>query len=183
LGVGQVIKGWDEGIAMMKVGDKAILTIPPHIAYGAQERGKIPANATLTFDVELVDVIEPVKPFDTKGKDTLSTASGLQYIVVEKGKDDAVKAEAQKTVSVHYTGFLANGQTFDSSRERGEPITFQLGVGNVIKGWDEGIALMKIGDKMRLIIPPGLGYGAAGAGGVIPPNATLYFDVELMGVQ
>jgi peptidylprolyl isomerase len=184
LGVGQVIQGWDEGIAMMKVGDKAILTIPPSIGYGEHAQGPIPANSTLIFDVELVDVAEPVKPFDVKGKDTLSTASGLKYIVVENGKADAAKAVAGKTVSVHYTGFLEGGKVFDSSRERGNPIEFELGTGRVIKGWDEGIALMKVGDKMRLVIPSDLGYGPAGAGGgIIPPNATLYFDVELMAVK
>lgn len=90
---------------------------------------------------------------------------------------------AGKTVSVHYTGKLTNGTVFDSSVTRGTPIEFQLGVGRVIKGWDEGIALMKVGGKATLTIPPELGYGARGAGGVIPPNATLIFDVELVSVK
>lgn len=183
LGSGQVIKGWDEGIALLKVGDKAIFTIPPALAYGDRDMGTIPANSTLVFEVELVDVAEPPKPFDVKGKETHTTASGLQYIIVEQGKEDAPKAEAGKTVSVHYTGFLADGKIFDSSRERGTPFQFELGAGRVIKGWDEGIALMKVGDKLQLIIPSNLGYGPNGAGGVIPPNATLLFDVELMGIQ
>jgi peptidylprolyl isomerase len=186
LGQGRVIKGWDEGIAMLKVGDKAILTIPPSIGYGSQDvgNGLIPANSTLVFEVELVGVVAPPKPFDVKGKDTLTTASGLKYIVVEKTqKADAPKAEAGKTVQVHYTGMLTDGRIFDSSVERGTPLPFALGQGQVIPGWDEGIALMNVGDKLRLIIPPNLGYGANGAGGVIPPNATLIFDVELMGVQ
>ena len=93
------------------------------------------------------------------------------------------KAVAGKTVSVHYTGKFQDGRVFDSSVSRGEPITFPLGRGNVIKGWDEGIALMKVGGKAQLIIPPHLGYGERGAGGVIPPNATLVFDVELVSVQ
>jgi peptidylprolyl isomerase len=186
LGEGRVIKGWDEGIAMLKVGDKAQLTIPPTIGYGDREvgGGLIPANSTLVFEVELMDIVEPPKPFDVKGKDTLTTASGLKYIVVEKTKTpDAIKAEAGKMVNVHYTGMLTNGKIFDSSVERGTPFQFGLGQGQVIKGWDEGIALMQVGDKLRLIIPAELGYGANGAGGVIPPNATLIFDVELMGVQ
>ncbi|MES2558673.1 MAG: FKBP-type peptidyl-prolyl cis-trans isomerase [Bacteroidota bacterium] len=184
LGEGRVIKGWDEGIALLKVGDKAMFTIPPSIGYGDRDMGVIPPNSTLQFEVELMEVVEGPKPFDVKGKDTLATASGLKYIIVEKTKDvAAVKAEAGKTVSVHYTGMLTDGKVFDSSRERGTPFQFALGGGQVIKGWDEGIALMQVGDKMRLIIPSELGYGATGAGGVIPPNATLIFDVELMGIQ
>jgi peptidylprolyl isomerase len=183
LGTGRVIKGWDEGIAMLKVGDKAIFTIPPTLGYGERDMGTIPPNSTLIFEVELMNVAEPPKPFDVKGKDTLVTESGLKYIIVEKGKDDAPKAEAGKTVSVHYSGYLLSGKMFDSSVERGQPFQFGLGQSQVIKGWDEGIALMKVGDKMRLIIPSSLGYGAAGAGGVIPPDATLVFDVELIAIQ
>lgn len=184
LGEGRVIKGWDEGIAMLKVGDKALFTIPPSIGYGDRDMGSIPPNSTLIFEVELMSVAEAPKPFDVKGKDTLSTPSGLKYIIVEKAKDaTAAKAEAGKNVTVHYTGMLLDGKVFDSSRERGTPFQFVLGQGQVIKGWEEGIALMKVGDKLRLIIPSELGYGANGAGGVIPPNATLLFDVELMGIQ
>ncbi len=90
---------------------------------------------------------------------------------------------AGKTVSVHYTGKFPDGKVFDSSISRGEPISFPLGQGRVIKGWDEGIALMKVGGKAQLIIPPELGYGERGAGGAIPPNATLVFDVELVDVK
>lgn len=184
LGAGRVIKGWDEGIALLHVGDKAVLTIPPGLGYGESNMGSIPPNSTLIFEVELLDVKEPVKPWTLKSTDTIATASGLKYIVVEQSKNaSAAKAENGKTVSVHYTGFLSDGKIFDSSIERGEPISFQLGQGRVIKGWEEGIALMKVGDKLRLIIPSSLGYGEAGAGGVIPPNATLFFDVELVNVQ
>ena len=109
------------------------------------------------------------------------TTSGLEYIEVEAGT--GAQAVAGKTVAVHYTGKLQNGKVFDSSISRGEPIEFPLGKGRVIKGWDEGIALMKVGGKAQLIIPPDLGYGERGAGGVIPPNATLVFDVELVSVK
>jgi peptidyl-prolyl cis-trans isomerase A (cyclophilin A) len=113
--------------------------------------------------------------------ETMKTTSGLEYIEVEAGTGE--QAQAGKTVSVHYTGKFQDGKVFDTSIPRGEPIEFQLGRGNVIKGWDEGIALMKVGGKAQLIIPPNLAYGERGAGGVIPPNSTLVFDVELVSVK
>ncbi|MGB5819725.1 MAG: peptidylprolyl isomerase [Saonia sp.] len=109
------------------------------------------------------------------------TASGLRYKIIQKG--NGPKAEKGQTVSVHYEGALTNGQVFDSSYKRNQPIDFQLGVGQVIPGWDEGIGLLQVGDKARFAIPSGLAYGSAGAGGVIPPDASLIFDVELMGVK
>lgn len=111
---------------------------------------------------------------------SVKTPSGLEYID-EKVGDGAV-ATAGKTVSVHYTGYLTDGKVFDSSRTRGQPFSFPLGAGRVIKGWDEGVVGMKVGGKRRLIIPAALGYGAQGAGGTIPPNAQLIFDVELLNV-
>tara|TARA_R110002074_G_scaffold348282_1_gene518687 strand:+ start:19947 stop:20879 length:933 start_codon:yes stop_codon:yes gene_type:complete len=109
-----------------------------------------------------------------------STASGLRYKMIQKG--NGAKAEKGKQVSVHYEGSLLSGDVFDSSYKRNSPIDFQLGIGQVIPGWDEGISLLKVGDKARFVIPSDLAYGSAGAGGVIPPNATLIFDVELMKV-
>ena len=108
------------------------------------------------------------------------TDSGLRYKIIQKGS--GAQAEKGKSVSVHYEGSLDNGQVFDSSYRRKDPITFTLGIGQVIHGWDEGIALLKEGDKARFVIPSYLGYGERGAGGVIPPNATLVFDVELVKV-
>jgi peptidylprolyl isomerase len=109
------------------------------------------------------------------------TASGLSYKMIKIG--NGIQAEKGKTVSVHYTGKLIDGTKFDSSYDRNEPIEFPLGEGRVIPGWDEGIALLKVGDKATFIIPSNLAYGERGAGGVIPPNATLIFDVELMDVK
>jgi peptidyl-prolyl cis-trans isomerase A (cyclophilin A) len=109
------------------------------------------------------------------------TDSGLRYKMIQKGSGK--KAENGKTVAVHYTGQLEDGKVFDSSYPRKKPIEFPLGMGNVIEGWDEGIALLQVGDKARFVIPSHLGYGSRGAGGAIPPNATLVFDVELMDVK
>jgi len=109
------------------------------------------------------------------------TDSGLRYKIIQKG--DGAQAEKGKTVSVHYKGSLTDGTVFDSSYKRNQPIDFPLGMGQVISGWDEGIALLQVGDKARFVIPPSLGYGERGAGGVIPPNATLIFDVELVAVK
>ncbi|MFM9987512.1 peptidylprolyl isomerase [Flavobacterium sp.] len=109
------------------------------------------------------------------------TESGLRYKMIQKGSGK--KAENGKTVSVHYEGSLESGKVFDSSYPRKKPIDFKLGQGQVIEGWDEGIALLQVGDKARFVIPSHLGYGSRGAGGAIPPNATLIFDVELMDVK
>lgn len=109
------------------------------------------------------------------------TDSGLRYKIIQKG--DGVKASKGDTVSVHYKGQLDNGQVFDSSYRRNQPIDFKLGVGQVISGWDEGIALLQVGDKARFVIPSHLAYGRSGAGGIIPPDATLIFDVELVDVK
>lgn len=117
---------------------------------------------------------------ETALRDTV-TASGLHFIDLLRGTGAA--PQAGDVAEVHYTGWLEDGTKFDSSLDRGTPIQFVLGRGNVIAGWDEGIALMRQGGKARLIIPPDLGYGARGAGGVIPPNATLIFEVELVRVR
>ena len=119
-------------------------------------------------------------PTKVTGRGT-KTADGLQYWDIKVGTGPV--AATGHTVKVHYTGWLTNGKKFDSSVDRNEPFTFDLGAGNVIKGWDEGVAGMKVGGKRQLRIPPALGYGDRGAGGVIPANATLIFDVELLGVR
>ena len=183
LGKGHVIAGWDEAFSLLSVGDKAVLNIPAELAYGERGAGGvIPPNADLIFEVELISfkTPEPIVPFDVAGKDTLSTESGLQYIVVQEG--EGAYPYASQFVSVDYTGYLLDGTIFDSSIERGQPIAFPVGVGRVIPGWDEGIMLLNTGAKARLIIPSDLGYGERAAG-AIPPNATLIFDVELLEIK
>ena len=174
LGAGMVIKGWDEGVQGMKVGGKRTLIIPPDLGYGARGAGGvIPPNATRKFDVELLGVESPE-----------SASADLQIVDTVVG--DGTEAVAGRKVRVHYTGWLYNsgaqGAKFDSSVDRNSPFEFHLGAGMVIKGWDLGVQGMKVGGKRTLIIPAKLGYGARGAGGVIPGNATLKFDVELLAV-
>ena len=115
------------------------------------------------------------------GGSEVTTASGLKYEDTKVGT--GAEAKAGQTAVVHYTGWLTNGTKFDSSKDRGQPFSFPLGGGRVIKGWDEGVQGMKVGGVRKLTIPPNLGYGAQGAGGVIPPNATLVFEVELLDVR
>jgi peptidylprolyl isomerase len=110
----------------------------------------------------------------------ITTDSGLQYVDITEGT--GAMPQSGQRVTVHYTGTLEDGTKFDSSRDRGRPFTFQIGVGQVIKGWDEGVSTMRVGGQRKLVIPAELGYGSRGAGGVIPPNATLIFDVELLRI-
>ena len=141
------------------------------------------------FDKELEKLEKQAAEKAKKAKEAIDalkkgakvTSSRLAYKIIKKGT--GAKAEAGKTVSVHYTGKLSNGTKFDSSYDRNQPIEFELGRGRVIKGWDEGISLLNVGSKATFIIPPDLAYGARGAGGVIPPNATLIFDVELVEIK
>ena len=170
LGAGRVIKGWDEGVQGMKVGGKRELIIPAELAYGSREiPDAIPANSILNFEVELLKVAP--RPVLTKIDHQAGTG------------DEAV---AGTTVTVHYTGWLyvdgKRGTKFDSSVDKGQPFSFQLGAGQVIRGWDEGVQGMKVGGKRELIIPGDMAYGPRGFPGVIPPDATLNFDVELLKV-
>jgi peptidylprolyl isomerase len=185
LGRGMVIPGWEEGIALMKVGEKATLIIPPELAYGEQGAGGgiIPPNATLTFEVELVEILPgaPEAATVVDEADYTTTESGLKYYDLEIG--DGPSPQAGQLVSVHYTGWLEDGTKFDSSLDRGQPFSFPVGLGQVIPGWDEGVGTMKVGGQRQLVIPSELAYGEQGAGGVIPPNAILIFEVELLDVQ
>ncbi|MBD0305349.1 MAG: FKBP-type peptidyl-prolyl cis-trans isomerase [Nitrospiraceae bacterium] len=134
----------------------------------------------LTLCGILIAILLSVPAFADTGQ-TVTTSSGLQYIDLAEGTGR--QAEIGDTATVHYTGWLADGTKFDSSLDRKEPFSFRVGSGQVIQGCDEGVSTIKIGGKRKLIIPPQLGYGPRGAGGVIPPNATLHFDVELLDLR
>ncbi|MFC2102440.1 FKBP-type peptidyl-prolyl cis-trans isomerase [Bacteroidota bacterium] len=202
--------GFDQGIAMMKKGGKAKFIVPSSIAFGQAGRGAIiPPFSTLVYDVEVVDVMTKseadkkqelmkkqqemekslvksqeagkIKAYVKENNITVQpTPSGLYYIETVKGT--GAKAESGKKVKVHYTGTLLDGTKFDSSLDRGDPFSFTLGQGQVIKGWDEGIAMMNVGGKAKLIIPSSLAYEDRDMG-VIKPYSTLLFDVELIEVE
>jgi peptidylprolyl isomerase len=152
--------------------------------FAFQLRSAASALALITTLIFASAVLPTPAAAQTEGS-TVTTPSGLQITDTKVGS--GAEAKAGNTCVMHYTGWLyengAKGQKFDSSLDRGEPFSFALGAGQVIQGWDEGVAGMKVGGKRTLIIPPALGYGAQGAGGVIPPNATLMFDVELLDVK
>jgi FKBP-type peptidyl-prolyl cis-trans isomerase len=191
LGGGNIIKGWDEGIALMNVGSKATLLIPSALAYGPQGRGNvIPQNAVLVFDVELVSIAKPqaevddsiLKDYIKKNNITNAqrTPDGLYVVVTQPGT--GAKPTSGQTVTVNYTGKLLDGKVFDSSLNAGRtPFSFKC-PGNVIKGWNEGIPLLNVGSKATLLIPSGLAYGPQGNQG-IPPDAVLIFDVELISAN
>ena len=183
IGMGRVIKGWDEGLLTMKIGGKRKLIIPSSLGYGSRGAGGvIPPDATLLFDVELLE-IKPIivdADFSLPGKE-VNYDSGLKTTVHKEGTGS--NPNPGDNITVHYKGLLSDGTEFDSSYSRGTPFTFVVGQGRVIKGWDEGLLYMKVGEKRTLIIPPDLGYGERGAGGAIPSNATLIFEVELIKIE
>ena len=175
-GLNRLIKGWQQGLPGMKVGGVRRLKIPPELAYGDVEKGKIPANSTLVFEIELLALEnKPMLP-DLKAKEWKKLGDkGLEIWDVKEGEGEAVKPGAK--VTVHYTGWLTNGKEFDSSIG-GQPATF--GLNQVIAGWTQGIPGMKPGGIRRLKIPSELGYGKRGAGTDIPPDSTLVFEVQLI---
>lgn len=194
IGRGQVIKGWDEGMMLFNKGTKATLYIPSGLAYGRQDRSpQIPANSILVFDVELVDIQNQAQIDEKKIKKYLAdnkvkatkAPSGIYYNITQKGLGPT--AAKGKKVSMNYTGRTLDGRVFDSNTDpkfgHVSPFTFTLGMGQVIKGWDEGVQLLQLGTKGTFYIPSEMGYGANGMGQQIPPNAVLMFDVEVVGID
>lgn len=180
---GNVIEGQDV-VDAIEQGD--LIDTLEIIREGKEAENFNAVEAFRTFEGAREKRIEEAKKVAEKELDKLAqgfdaTESGLRYKILQKG--NGKKAEKGKTVSVHYKGQLADGTVFDSSYKRKQPIDFPLGIGQVIPGWDEGIGLLSVGDKARLVIPSHLAYGSRGAGGVIPPDANLVFDVELMDVK
>ena len=182
LNSGSFIKGTDEGIVGMKTGGVRTMIIPSKLAYGDAGIGFIPPNTDLKVIVELLEVKDRIVAEMWKVDSTLfkNTASGLKYAIISNGDGPAV--EAGKVVTVHYSGYLLDGTMFDSSVERDEPIQFVVGQGQVIPGWDEGMLLLKKGDKARFVIPPQLGYGEMVLE-KIPVNSTLIFDTEVIDIK
>ncbi|KAL0956739.1 hypothetical protein HGRIS_002859 [Hohenbuehelia grisea] len=179
LGVGQVIKGWDEGLIGMCKGEKRTLTIPSSMAYGSRGAGSdIPPNAALVFTVELLSLKSKTAAPEK------SDPTELQIEVTHKPDDCPATAKKGDSIEVHYTGTLfSNGNKFDSSVDRGQPLPLTLGVGQVIKGWDEGLLGMCQGEKRTLTIPSSMAYGSRGFGSIIPPNSALVFTVELVSLK
>ncbi|MCZ2115696.1 MAG: FKBP-type peptidyl-prolyl cis-trans isomerase [Anaerolineae bacterium] len=174
-----VFPGWDEGIATMKPGGKRFLVIPPELALGDQGGGRVAPNSTILMEVELLEVVPIVLPTDVSEDDYNMTLSGLKYYDIIVGDGD--EAKTGDTVSVNYTGWLTDNVKFDSSIGRA-PLSFTIGMGQVIPGWEEGVAGMRVGGKRQLVIPADLAYGDTGSG-MIPPGATLIFEVELLDIQ
>ncbi len=176
-----VFSGWDEGVVGMRLGGKRLLIIPPELAFGSESSSGIPANATLIMEIELVRVSQSVTISEVADNAYILLDSGLKYNDLKVGQGD-LAAQGQ-SILVHYTGWLEDGTQFDSSQDFGQPFDFELGSGQVISGWDLGIIGMHVGGVRQLVIPSELGYGTAGAGNLIPPNATLIFRVELLEIQ
>ncbi len=179
LGQEEVLKGWDEGVSLLSVGDSVMFRIPPNLAYGEKKLGRIPANTTLLLEVKILKSEQAF--YDLSGKDTATSPSGLKKILVSKGKGETAKAF--NNVTMQFTGYILNQdkykRIFQSSLTNSTLAIFQLGTGRMVKGLDEGIATMKVGEKATFIVPPALGFGKE-ISGVIPGNSTLYFDIELL---
>ncbi len=182
LGKNQFIKGLDEGIVGMKVGGTRTIIIPSKLAYGEKGMGPIPPNSDLKVVVELENAKKPVTvtEWDVDSSKFVTTPSGLKYAIIKEGEGPTI--DSGKVVTVNYSLFLKDGKKIESSVERDEPFKFKYKVQPVIKGWEEGISLLKKGSKAQLIIPPSLGYGARD-NGPIPANSTLVFDIEVLDVK
>jgi peptidylprolyl isomerase len=182
LGKGRVIKGWDEGVATMAIGGKRQLIVPSNLGYGERGAGgMIPPGATLVFEVELLEIVKPPTPHAVPAEAWQVSSTGLKTYDIVVG--EGAEAKAGDKTALHYRGWLEDGTMFDSSHKRNQPIDVAIATGQVIPAWDEAVVGMKVGGKRSLLAPPELAYKDRGFPGLIPPNATLRFDVELVSVQ
>ncbi len=199
LGVGQVIPGWDQGLVGVCEGEERHLVVPAALAYGDKGAGDvIPPDATLLFDIvivgvekakveeevpEVVEEEQPQQQEQQEGSDSSCQGSELETTVTFRPSGCRRRSRAGDKLSMHYVGrLLDGGRKFDSSRDRDSPFEFTLGVGQVIRGWDRGVEGMCVGESRRLVVPPDMAYGEDGVGDVIPPCATLIFEVELLDI-
>lgn len=182
-GVGETFAGLDTALMLMSEGAKCRFVIPGDMAYGDKGySNRIPPHSDLTLDIEMVRISPGihVEKWDATGHDTLSTASGLRYIIIEQGEGPLI--EADNIVTAHYSGYFTNGQLFDSSVKREEPIKYPVGAGLILDGWNEASLLMRKGSRFQLLVPSHLAYGEEGLPPTIPANADLIFDVEILDV-
>lgn len=184
-GVGRMIPGLDEGILYLKEGSKAVFRITSELGYGEAGLGnKVPAGSDLLMEIKVVKILPnkyPVTPFKVGDTDTLITKHGIRYITVVQSK--AGRPLKKDEVFVNYIGYLPDGRIFDTSIPNKEPFKFDLGDPEIIKGWNEGIALMHVGEKFRFLIPWKLAYGKKGYPPKIPPKTNLIFDIELVEIK
>ncbi len=181
LSSGQVLPGWEEGILLLREGAEASFIIPPELAYGDMGFGPVPENETLKFEVKLLEVIPPAEPLEAVRTDRTELAEDLYYFIVEEG--DGPELEEDMQVSLHYTGYLDDeASVFDSSYDREEPLSFVLGSGMVLPGWEMALPEFRVGDKIRLWVPYQLAYGEQGRG-PIPGRTNVVFDIEILEAE
>ncbi|MCH8524112.1 MAG: FKBP-type peptidyl-prolyl cis-trans isomerase [Balneolales bacterium] len=182
LGVGQVLPAWEQGVPGMRSGGKRIIIAPPELAYGSTGIPDIiPPNDTLRFEVELISIHRIPPMWEMHDDEIRRTSSEIQYVVHQRGSGE--KPRIGQRVVVHYTGYLPDGRVFDSSYLREDAFNFQVGIGQVIDGWDQVISDMRPGEKRSVVIPAELAYGSEGAGGIIPADTPLRFDIEFLEIM
>lgn len=181
LGVGQVIKGWDEAFQLLQVGDKATIKFGHELGYGERGAGAIPPKATLIFDVEFLDIVEGPRPWETTKKDTVTLPSGVKYLLIKENKT-GLKIEDGSKLTLHYSGFFKDGKGFDSSVERGQPVNLKMGKGMILKSLEDVFYHIRKGEKVKIFIPYALAYGEKGQPPIIPAKADLIYDIEVLDV-
>lgn len=183
LGQGQLIKGWEEGLKLIKPGGSILLIIPPKLAYGSQEFHGLPANSTLICEINLLQVNKgkKIEPFDITNLQPKKTPEGITYYCIKQGQGENAKIE--DNAYIHYSGFLPNGSIFDSSVKKGAPVHIITGINQLFEGFDIALKLMNKGSKYRFIIPHKLAYNTKGYGNAVPPNTNITLDIELVDLK